>query len=125
MNEPKKDRYAFMIGNQYNKREHPHHKDRLHHVWLSMRNRCSNPRNNSYYLYGAKGVTVCKEWDDYEAFKEWAYENGYDENARRAECTLDRINPFGNYEPSNCRWVSMKVQNNNTRKHYAKLHGTC
>ena len=43
-------------------------------------------------------------------------ENGYDDRAERGACTIDRINPFGNYEPSNCRIVSMNIQLQNTRR---------
>ena len=42
--------------------------------------------------------------------------NGYDENAEYGKCTIDRIDPCGNYEPSNCRWVSMAEQNRNKRR---------
>ena len=57
---------------------------------------------------------MCKEWhESYSAFRDWALQNGYNDNARFGECTIDRINVNGNYEPSNCRWVDMKVQNNN------------
>ena len=67
--------------------------------------------------YGAVGIKVCEEWEnDYQSFKTWAYENGYDENAEIMKCTIDRIDPNGNYEPSNCRWVDMFVQNDPTHK---------
>lgn len=88
---------------------------RLYSVWKSMKKRCENPNCKSYKYYGAKGVRVCKEWHDYSAFKEWALSHGYDENADRGKCTIDRINPYGNYEPNNCRWVGMDVQNKNKR----------
>lgn len=90
--------------------------DRLYRVWRGMIGRCEDPKNNSYKHYGEKGVSVCDEWKNYKLFREWANDHGYDQNARRGECTLDRIDPFGNYEPDNCRWVSMKIQNNNRRK---------
>lgn len=89
---------------------------RLYRVWKSMKKRCENQNDKGYKYYGAKGVSVCDEWHDYIKFKAWAMENGYDENALRGECTIDRINPYGNYEPSNCRWVSMDVQAHNKRK---------
>lgn len=88
---------------------------RLYRVWKSMKKRCENSNDKSYKYYGAKGVTVCKEWHDYSCFRTWALQNGYDENADYGECTIDRINPYGNYEPSNCRWVGMDIQARNKR----------
>ena len=81
-----------------------------------MRARCNNPNNKSFKYYGGKDVLVCDEWSDYSAFKRWAENNGYDKNAKYGDCTIDRINPNGNYEPSNCRWVDMATQNNNKAK---------
>ena len=81
---------------------------RLHHIWKSMKQRCSNSNCINYKNYGAKGISVCDEWCDFENFAKWALSNGYSE-----ELTLDRINANGNYEPSNCRWVTYKVQGNN------------
>lgn len=95
--------------------------ERLYHVWVSMKQRCYNPNNNRYANYGAKGVTVCKEWlHDYLAFRDWALLAGYDKDAPRGKCTLDRIDPLGNYEPSNCRWVDMKTQVSNKRPYVQK-----
>lgn len=89
---------------------------RIYHVWRTMIARCYNPNTKAYKNYGGRGITVCNEWlgeNGYENFYLWAIKNGYDENAERGKCTIDRINNNGNYEPSNCRWVDMKVQNNN------------
>ena len=85
---------------------------KLYFVWAQMKGRCQNPCNRMYKHYGARGITVCEEWrTDYAAFLAWANQNGYAEGL-----TLDRINVNGNYEPSNCRWVNMHIQNANKRK---------
>lgn len=89
---------------------------RLRDVWAAMMSRCYDPAFREYAHYGGVGVAVCDEWRfSFAAFLMWAVENGYDENASRGECTLDRIDPFGNYEPANCRWTDMLEQNNNQK----------
>lgn len=76
-----------------------------------MKSRCTDSNSVVYPDYGGRGITVCDEWmQSYESFRDWAINNGYQENL-----TLDRIDVNGNYCPDNCRWVSMKVQSNNKR----------
>lgn len=90
---------------------------RLYNVWSSMKDRCYNPNSTFYKDYGGRGITVCDEWKtDYQAFHDWAMNNGYDPNAPFGLCTIDRIDVDGNYEPDNCRWVDMKTQRHNRRK---------
>lgn len=90
--------------------------ERLYNVWNGMKTRCTNPNAKSYRAYGGRGITVCDEWlHNFPAFQEWAITHGYDETAPFGECTIDRIDVNGNYEPSNCRWVSMEVQQTNKR----------
>lgn len=102
----------------YNKEKELRHgmsHTRLHHAWQSMIDRCVNPSNKEYANYGGRGIKVCDEWLTFENFAEWAYANGFVEDIKRGDCTLDRIDNNGNYEPSNCRWVDMKVQGRNRR----------
>lgn len=90
--------------------------ERLYNVWNAMKSRCLNPNVKCYSAYGGRGITVCDEWiHDFPSFQEWAIKNGYDENAPFGECTIDRIDVNGNYEPSNCRWVNMEIQRQNKR----------
>lgn len=90
--------------------------DRLYSIWKSMRERCNTSTSGDYPEYGGRGISVCEEWGEYPPFRDWAMKNGYDENAPFGKCTLDRIDVNGNYEPSNCRFVDLKVQANNRRR---------
>lgn len=87
---------------------------RIYNVWHTMKERCYVPSQSSYKNYGGRGIKVCDEWQEFIPFMKWAYANGYDENAPRGQCTLDRIDYNGDYCPENCRWVDMNVQHNNT-----------
>ena len=83
---------------------------RLHRIWRCMLSRCETKSQSVYRHYGGRGIKVCDEWHNYLSFRQWAIENNYTD-----ALTLDRINVDGNYTPSNCRWVTMKEQANNTR----------
>jgi len=83
---------------------------RIYKTWLNMKDRCYNPHNKDYRLYGERGIIVCEEWRrDFLTFHDWAMKNGYADNLE-----IDRINSNGNYEPGNCRFVTDLVQARNT-----------
>ena len=85
-------------------------------VWKNMKQRCYNKNHKSYHNYGGRGIEICDEWkNNFSKFHKWAIDNGYNPNAPRGECTIDRINVNGNYEPSNCRWISNIEQQQNKR----------
>jgi hypothetical protein len=96
--------------------KHDGSRTKLYKVWTSMKQRCHNSADAKFHHYGGRGIKVCDEWmHNFGAFFEWAMANGYDETAPRGQCTIDRINNDGNYEPSNCRWTTMAEQNRNQR----------
>jgi len=81
-------------------------------VWNSMKQRCNNVNNDRYQDYGGRGIIVCEEWLDYKTFESWAYSNGWKQGL-----TIDRIDNEGNYEPSNCQFITREE---NTRKDAGK-----
>lgn len=95
------------------------HKLSLYHIWKSMKERCNNQKDKSYKNYGGRGIKVCDEWqNDYLNFHNWAFENGYIEEKLpngKNKLTLDRIDNNGNYEPTNCRWITNAKQARNKR----------
>lgn len=94
---------------------------KLYAIWVTMRQRCYNTNNKDFYNYGAKGIKVCDEWvKDFSKFYRWAMENGYAESL-----SIDRIDPYGNYEPSNCRWATIQEQANNKKNTiYVEVDGS-
>lgn len=84
-------------------------KSKLYHVYYGILQRCNNPKAESYQYYGARGIK-CK-FADWEHFRDWAVNSGYKDGL-----TIDRINNDGDYEPSNCCWVTMQEQQLNKRQ---------
>lgn len=87
--------------------------------WTGMKARCYTKTSINYRWYGARGISVCDEWkNNPEVFIKWAQENGY----KKGLC-LDRIDVNGNYEPSNCQFLTKdqnlrKVRTDNIKKGY-------
>lgn len=81
-----------------------------HNTWIRIKQRCGNPNNIGYDLYGGRGIRVCDRWQNsFDAFYEDMGPRPSDKHS------IDRIDNDGNYEPSNCRWATVGVQSNNKR----------
>jgi len=88
----------------------------LYRKLMCMRSRCGNSNNPNYKEYGGRGIKVCDEWQGREGFYnfyKWSMENGWKDGL-----TIDRIDPDGNYEPSNCRYITLSENAKRARKPY-------
>lgn len=84
---------------------------RVYNIWHQIVDRCDNPRSTQYRNYGERGIRICEEWRNHpERFCEWAMANGYEDGL-----SIDRIDVNGDYEPNNCRWITMEEQQTNKR----------
>jgi len=91
-------------------RRHGMSRTPIYAIWKTMWDRCRNPRNRDWKYYGGLGVRVCERWALFENFYA-------DMGEAPSGLTLDRRDPFGDYEPSNCRWITHAEQVRNTRRH--------
>lgn len=100
-------------------RKHGERYTRLYTTWLNMKQRCTVHKDR-YKQWEGRGVRVCEEWSDsFIAFKKWAIATGYNDTL-----TIDRIDVNGNYEPSNCRWITKAEQQfNKTNTRYFEYKG--
>lgn len=98
----------FVKNNNYGFK-HGGTNSRLYNIYCGIKYRCFNPNNIIYNYYGGRGITVCPKWtESYAVFRDWALANGYQEGLE-----IDRKENNGNYEPSNCQWITHKE---NTQK---------
>ncbi len=81
---------------------------RTYKVWSGMMGRCYNPASTRFADWGGRGIIVCERWHTFENFLA-------DMGNRPPGLTIDRIDNDGNYEPSNCKWSTVKEQNSNKR----------
>lgn len=100
--------HRLKAGYKHGLARHP-----LHNYWKGIKQRCYDRNSRSYPNYGGRGIKVCDRWRDsvenFIADMEPSWQKGL---------TIDRIDVNGDYTPSNCRWVSQKVQNRNKRNNH-------
>ena len=75
---------------------------RIRSIYAGIISRCFNEEDRDYRFYGAKGVSICKDWQENPLhFEDWALANGYEDNL-----TIDRKDETKDYSPDNCRWIT-------------------
>ena len=104
--------YGTPLGSILKYRHHGMSGTPIHNIWCNMKGRCSNPNKNNYKYYGGRGIRVCDRWNDFLNFLK-------DMGDRPEGLELDRINTDGDYEPSNCRWVTHKQNAQNRGRNTA------
>lgn len=97
---------------------HGYSRTRTYRIWVKMQQRCGNPNYKGVWEnYGARGISVCARWREFENFIA-------DMGEAPAWASIDRIDVNGNYEPGNCRWADRKGQSRNTRRNrYVEFEG--
>lgn len=110
---------AELLRGNTMKQTHNQSKSREHATWTKMKQRCHNPKNPKYPIYGARGITVCERWRN-------SFENFYADMGERPSNrhSIDRKNNDGNYELGNCRWALPQTQMRNySGNHIVEIDG--
>lgn len=102
---------CLRCSNRKKSTKHGFHSIPEYKIWGSIKLRCRNPLNKQFKSYGARGIDICQPW--FESFETFIKDVGFRPSK---ELTLDRIDNNKGYEPGNVRWVSMRVNSNNTRR---------
>lgn len=95
-------------------------KTKLYRVWIGMKRSCYAPKSRQYKNVGSKGIEVFDDWvDNYENFKKWALENGYEDGL-----VIDRIDTDKDFTPDNTKFVTFRERwNNSVSAHTIKYKG--
>lgn len=96
--------------NTEQKTKHGDHKTPFYAVWRDLRYRCNCESSPEYKNYDGRGIKVCPEWEDYLQFKADMFESF------RSGLTIDRVDVNKGYSKENCKWSTIKEQNNNMRR---------
>jgi hypothetical protein len=91
---------------------------KLSYSWRDMKRRCLDEKHPRYKRYGYRGIEICKDWYNLNAFIDWALNNGW-----RPGLTIDRTDNNGNYCPANCRWVSKSENSKKTSRTKISFEG--
>lgn len=75
-------------------------KDRLYATWQRIRQMCNSRCHPSFKHYGGRGIIICEEWDEFQAFCYWAVENGWDSSSH--DCFIRRYDEDDDFCPDNC-----------------------
>lgn len=87
-------------------------KSLLYNRWNNLKQLSHNPNHTNYDTYGAKGITICKEWEiNFLTFLLWSTKNGYE-----ASLVLTRIDKSKGFEPNNCVWAEHSYSTEHFKK---------